>query len=104
MTQKLGDLINAFKKTYALGNGEIDHVRHDAVHVMAGFGLGVAEELRVAALEGHLRRSYWNDHESDPPPIIRSRFRLVVSQNHGGDEGGTAWQGRDAAQNKLFGC
>ena len=41
---------------------------------------------------------------SDPPPIIQSRFRLVVNQNHGSDRGGIAWQDSGAVRSRLSGC
>jgi hypothetical protein len=40
-------------RIYDLGTGEdgFPNLRHDSIHVMTGFGIGVAEEMRVAIVE-----------------------------------------------------
>ena len=52
-------------------------------------GLKLDQAKRMKELEAENARL-------DPPPIIRSRFRLAVNQNHGDDEGGN--HGKTEAQ------
>ncbi len=56
----VGTLSRKFRAVYKLEPNL--GIRHDAIHIISGLGIGIAEELRVAVLETHIRQNYWNEH------------------------------------------
>lgn len=46
----VGDMIGTFRHVFGLKAGKIDTF-HDGVHAMTGIGVGVADELRIIAVE-----------------------------------------------------
>lgn len=70
--KKLGDLARHFRQIYELPEeGGLSELRHDGVHALTGFGIGVADELRVAIHETVLYGSRIN------PPSFQQAVNAV---------------------------
>lgn len=57
MIQTIGSLSEKFKRTYRLTDSSSLAITHDVSHITTGFGIGIADELRLRALEACLHNT-----------------------------------------------